>query len=181
MFAVKRRDEEILSPIPVLLTWREDRIAVLFVLYVHNDLSNNSRILSRIFAFQHHRLVYIKPQYRIGPYIVGLILGYLLSSTEATDKYKYTLKFICLGWIISLTLAFSSLFGLYPALQVTFLTELPYTRNRSRYVNYGHRGCLISGLVQTFKDLAEIFPSNHHCVCFLWNEVRWARIEERVF
>lgn len=32
--------------------------------------------------FQHHIELYIKPQYRIGPYIIGLVLGYYLANYQ---------------------------------------------------------------------------------------------------
>ena len=32
--------------------------------------------------FQHHIELYIKPQYRIGPYIIGILLGYYLAKYQ---------------------------------------------------------------------------------------------------
>uniref|UniRef100_A0A183V6L1 Acyl_transf_3 domain-containing protein n=1 Tax=Toxocara canis TaxID=6265 RepID=A0A183V6L1_TOXCA len=66
---------------------------------------------------QHHLLLYIKPQYRIGPYIIGLIAGYLISSYKLDGSVKNTTKFISIGWMVASIFAISSLFGLYPALQ----------------------------------------------------------------
>ncbi|VDK56794.1 unnamed protein product [Anisakis simplex] len=53
---------------------------------------------------QHHRLVYIKPQYRIGPYLIGLLLGYILT-LPCQRNQKYTKKFICIGWTLAVVFA----------------------------------------------------------------------------
>uniref|UniRef100_A0AC34EZC4 Acyltransferase 3 domain-containing protein n=1 Tax=Panagrolaimus sp. ES5 TaxID=591445 RepID=A0AC34EZC4_9BILA len=67
---------------------------------------------------KHHILMYIKPQYRIGPYIVGLLLGYYLAGFQAqTQKKQRSLKFIFTGWTIASLAGFWSLYGLYPCLQ----------------------------------------------------------------
>lgn len=64
--------------------------------------------------------VYIGPQYRIGPYLVGIFLGYVLSGQQnQKDEKPKSLKII-FGWLIAALLALTSLFGLYPALQVNF-------------------------------------------------------------
>ncbi|VDN06105.1 unnamed protein product [Thelazia callipaeda] len=61
-----------------------------------------------------HYITYIGPQYRIGPYIVGILLGYLL---VYMDKIKLSKKNLCCCWIWFGSIGFASLFGLYPALQ----------------------------------------------------------------
>uniref|UniRef100_A0A914YY56 Acyltransferase 3 domain-containing protein n=1 Tax=Panagrolaimus superbus TaxID=310955 RepID=A0A914YY56_9BILA len=67
---------------------------------------------------KHHILMYIKPQYRIGPYIVGLLLGYYLAGFQAqTQKRQRSLKFIFTGWTIASLTGFWALYGLYPCLQ----------------------------------------------------------------
>ncbi|CAD5213208.1 unnamed protein product [Bursaphelenchus okinawaensis] len=66
----------------------------------------------------HHLVIYIKPWYRIGPYIVGILLGYHLAGFQAqTQKKSRSLKFIFVGWTISGAMLFWGLFGVYPALQ----------------------------------------------------------------
>ncbi|VDN55153.1 unnamed protein product [Dracunculus medinensis] len=62
-----------------------------------------------------HRLVYIKPQYRISPYIIGLILGYTLSTHPAEEKRRLSKATITAAWILAIICAFTSLFGIYPA------------------------------------------------------------------
>uniref|UniRef100_A0A915AWV9 Acyltransferase 3 domain-containing protein n=2 Tax=Parascaris univalens TaxID=6257 RepID=A0A915AWV9_PARUN len=65
---------------------------------------------------EHFSQMYIKPQYRIGPYIVGIVLGYYLVQLRNTNV-KYSLKFVALGWIFSTTAGAISVYGLYPVLQ----------------------------------------------------------------
>jgi len=67
----------------------------------------------------HHLVIYIKPWYRIGPYLVGLVLGYHLAgfSNLPQKMRKRTFRFIAVGWIAALLTGFWALFGLYPALQ----------------------------------------------------------------
>uniref|UniRef100_A0A915DY07 Acyltransferase 3 domain-containing protein n=1 Tax=Ditylenchus dipsaci TaxID=166011 RepID=A0A915DY07_9BILA len=67
----------------------------------------------------HHLVIYIKPQYRIGPYIVGLLLGYYLANFhgQTHKKQARSVRFICVGWAIALIAGFWSVFGLYPSLQ----------------------------------------------------------------
>ncbi|VDK73733.1 unnamed protein product [Litomosoides sigmodontis] len=62
---------------------------------------------------EHHRTVYIKPQYRIGSHIVGILLGYYLANNKVILSRR---KLYC-SWLLSIILGFTSLFGLYPALQ----------------------------------------------------------------
>uniref|UniRef100_A0A915PEQ1 Acyltransferase 3 domain-containing protein n=1 Tax=Setaria digitata TaxID=48799 RepID=A0A915PEQ1_9BILA len=62
---------------------------------------------------EHYYTDYTKPQSRIGSYIVGLLLGYHL----ATSDGKLSQRKVLYGWLLSAILGFISLFGLYPSLQ----------------------------------------------------------------
>ncbi|CAI4232982.1 unnamed protein product [Auanema sp. JU1783] len=67
---------------------------------------------------QHHIELYIKPQYRIGPYIVGILLGYYLARYQRQPvKLPRSKQFIVVGWIVGLSCFFWGMYGLYPALQ----------------------------------------------------------------
>ncbi|KHJ75377.1 hypothetical protein OESDEN_25007 [Oesophagostomum dentatum] len=67
---------------------------------------------------QHHIELYIKPQYRIGPYIIGIILGYYLANYQRMAvKPARSAKFVVIGWIVGFLCGFWALFGLYPSLQ----------------------------------------------------------------
>ncbi|KJH48246.1 hypothetical protein DICVIV_05658 [Dictyocaulus viviparus] len=81
---------------------------------------------------QHHIELYIKPQYRIGPYIIGLLLGYYLANYQRQAVKKIRNKvtsttiqlltsiecvYSAVGWLICFLCGFWSLFGLYPSLQ----------------------------------------------------------------
>ncbi|VDM53938.1 unnamed protein product [Angiostrongylus costaricensis] len=67
---------------------------------------------------QHHLELYIKPQYRIGPYIIGLVLGYYMANyqRQAVKTVRST-KFIMLGWLAGFLCGFWALYGVYPSLQ----------------------------------------------------------------
>ncbi|KAJ1374260.1 hypothetical protein KIN20_036912 [Parelaphostrongylus tenuis] len=67
---------------------------------------------------EHHIDVYIKPQYRIGPYIIGLVLGYYLANYQRQAvKPVRSMKVIILGWLTSFIFGFWGVYGVYPALQ----------------------------------------------------------------
>lgn len=68
---------------------------------------------------QHHLVIYIKPWYRIGPYLVGLVLGYHLAGFSCIPQKlrPCSYQFIITGWALSIIAGFWALFGLYPALQ----------------------------------------------------------------
>uniref|UniRef100_A0AC35TZB4 Acyl_transf_3 domain-containing protein n=1 Tax=Rhabditophanes sp. KR3021 TaxID=114890 RepID=A0AC35TZB4_9BILA len=64
----------------------------------------------------HHLIMYIKPWYRISPYIVGLLLGYYLAGLQP-NKSKIQVKYQIIGWGLACLAGFWALFGLYPSLQ----------------------------------------------------------------
>ncbi|KAI6213891.1 Acyltransferase 3 domain-containing protein [Aphelenchoides besseyi] len=66
----------------------------------------------------HHLVIYIKPWYRIGPYIIGLLLGYHLAGFQSqTQKKARSVRFMLCGWTLASVAGFWSLYGLYPSLQ----------------------------------------------------------------
>ncbi|KAF1765663.1 hypothetical protein GCK72_005616 [Caenorhabditis remanei] len=67
---------------------------------------------------QHHLELYIKPQYRIGPYLIGILLGYQLARYQRIPvKPQQSSRYIITMWSIALFGIFFGLYGLYPALQ----------------------------------------------------------------
>ncbi|KAK7497004.1 hypothetical protein BaRGS_00011740 [Batillaria attramentaria] len=60
---------------------------------------------------------YIKPYCRMGPYIVGLIAGYLLY--RCGTKIRMHKVVVVVGWLAATGIAVSSLFGLYDATKFT--------------------------------------------------------------
>uniref|UniRef100_A0A0N5AVL3 Acyl_transf_3 domain-containing protein n=1 Tax=Syphacia muris TaxID=451379 RepID=A0A0N5AVL3_9BILA len=61
---------------------------------------------------------YIKPQYRIGPYIIGLLLGQVLAIYQnSKNKINFSSKAQYLGWLACLALGSWSLFGAYPTMK----------------------------------------------------------------
>uniref|UniRef100_A0A183BMS4 Acyl_transf_3 domain-containing protein n=1 Tax=Globodera pallida TaxID=36090 RepID=A0A183BMS4_GLOPA len=71
---------------------------------------------------KHHLVIYIKPWYRIGPYLVGLVLGFVLAVQSVSPQRKRSedarsFRFVWAGWAMACGAGFWSVFGLYPALQ----------------------------------------------------------------
>uniref|UniRef100_A0A9J2P0Z0 Acyltransferase 3 domain-containing protein n=2 Tax=Ascaris TaxID=6251 RepID=A0A9J2P0Z0_ASCLU len=67
---------------------------------------------------QHHIVMYIKPWYRIGPYIIGLLLGYYIAGVQRlAQKVQRSPHFCVIGWSLASLAGFWAIFGLYPALQ----------------------------------------------------------------
>lgn len=66
---------------------------------------------------QHEVFIYNPPQYRVGAYVIGLCLGYLLSGYREPSGAKLSWQIKCCGWICSLLLGSIAFFGLYPAVQ----------------------------------------------------------------
>uniref|UniRef100_F1KXK3 Nose resistant to fluoxetine protein 6 n=1 Tax=Ascaris suum TaxID=6253 RepID=F1KXK3_ASCSU len=66
-------------------------------------------------------LIYVRPQYRIGPYLVGLITGYILATGERPERKNNSesssKRFMFVGWILSVIGGLWSIYGLIPALQ----------------------------------------------------------------
>ncbi|EFO26886.1 hypothetical protein LOAG_01594 [Loa loa] len=67
---------------------------------------------------EHFVVMYIKPQYRAAPYIIGLLLGHHLAKIQAMKvcNKRHSAIFVTCGWILAIFLAFISVFGLYPVL-----------------------------------------------------------------
>ncbi|VDM46696.1 unnamed protein product [Toxocara canis] len=69
----------------------------------------------------HQTQIYVKPQYRIGSYLVGLITGYILStyeeSTEGEKQAKPSKRFVCIGWIVCAVTGLWPIYGTLPCLQ----------------------------------------------------------------
>ncbi|GBN19093.1 hypothetical protein AVEN_30367-1, partial [Araneus ventricosus] len=59
------------------------------------------------------RILYIKPYARIGPYLVGIVLGYILFRRKEQETRKFGLIALSAGWIIASGLTLACLFGPY--------------------------------------------------------------------
>ncbi|KHN83367.1 Nose resistant to fluoxetine protein 6 [Toxocara canis] len=79
---------------------------------------NQPSIFKGVFM-QHIDAYYIKPQYRIGPYIVGIILGYMLADMQKWKRRRITdrVELQWLLWSVCVVFGFVSLYGFYPVMQ----------------------------------------------------------------
>jgi len=67
---------------------------------------------------QHHMIIYIKPQYRIGPYIIGILLGYqMVRMQKRGDAAALTRRTLIAGWTFAICVGFWIIFGIWPSLQ----------------------------------------------------------------
>ncbi|XP_033327900.2 nose resistant to fluoxetine protein 6 isoform X2 [Megalopta genalis] len=57
--------------------------------------------------------IYDKPWTRLGPYLIGMSMGYFLFKTDC--KIKMTKTTVCVGWLLSSACLLSLLYGLYEA------------------------------------------------------------------
>ncbi|XP_015433658.1 PREDICTED: nose resistant to fluoxetine protein 6-like [Dufourea novaeangliae] len=57
--------------------------------------------------------IYDKPWTRLGPYLIGMAMGYFLFKTDC--KIKMTKTTVCVGWLFSSACLLSLLYGLYEA------------------------------------------------------------------
>ncbi|PAV87480.1 hypothetical protein WR25_18616 [Diploscapter pachys] len=95
-----------------LNTWSmiENNFPPTQLLWKQPDIFNHNFI-------QHHIEIYIKPQFRIGPYIIGILLGYYLACYQRkTIKPERSNNHIAGVWIVGLGCTLGALYGLYPSL-----------------------------------------------------------------
>ncbi|XP_020622131.1 nose resistant to fluoxetine protein 6-like [Orbicella faveolata] len=80
-------------------------------------------------------LVYEKPYCRIAPYLVGMVLGYLLihSKDWRLPTKVHTYIFNMAGWCVAIILALSTLYGEYQV----FRTNNPQPFSRAENITYG--------------------------------------------
>lgn len=57
--------------------------------------------------------IYDKPWTRLGPYFIGMSIGYFLFKTDC--KIKMSKTTVCVGWLLSSACLLSLLYGLYEA------------------------------------------------------------------
>ncbi|OZC11273.1 hypothetical protein X798_01689 [Onchocerca flexuosa] len=93
-----------------------------YVMYFYNmpptQLGWNTPPIYNSNFMEQFAMMYIKPQYRAAPYIIGLLLGDHLAKIQAkelSDK-RHSATFVACGWILAIFFAFISVYGLYPIL-----------------------------------------------------------------
>ena len=79
-------------------------------------------------------LLYIKPWHRVAPYVVGLVLGYILYRFRMPTKPKWYITYPVFAgmWIISGILLVSTLYGLY----FTWHDHFPSTAENVLYITF---------------------------------------------
>ncbi|XP_074595938.1 nose resistant to fluoxetine protein 6-like [Brevipalpus obovatus] len=70
-------------------------------------------VISQEVLNNYYGSIYIKPWCRLGPYVVGIILGYLIQTLE--HKINLKKRYIVLGWISAVTLNAGILLAMIPA------------------------------------------------------------------
>ncbi|MFH4984096.1 hypothetical protein AB6A40_010805 [Gnathostoma spinigerum] len=66
---------------------------------------------------EHYVNIYIKPWHRMGPYLIGIFLGYYLATTDVLVERTRPLTLMLAGWALTILLSFFAIFGLWPVLQ----------------------------------------------------------------
>lgn len=65
---------------------------------------------------EYYGQIYVKPYTRIGPYLIGVGLGYIMFTIEAGHgKIRLSRAANCIGWILAFILNFGILFAMAPA------------------------------------------------------------------
>ena len=79
-------------------------------------------------------LLYIKPWHRVAPYVVGLILGYVLYRFRMPAKSKWYITYPSFAamWVLSGVLLVSTLYGLYPQ----WHGHIPSTAENVLYITF---------------------------------------------
>ena len=80
-----------------------------FAPYAYNYVTNNT---SPDTSYQ--TLLYVKPWHRVTPYIIGLLLGYVLYRFRLTSKHYVNYIVFPILWIVSGICLATTLYGLYP-------------------------------------------------------------------
>lgn len=57
--------------------------------------------------------LYVKPYTRIGPYLIGMLTGYLLFKRKAIGNPKHNLMFLSIGWIFATSITLATVYGMY--------------------------------------------------------------------
>ncbi|KHN76346.1 hypothetical protein Tcan_09921 [Toxocara canis] len=115
---------------------------------------------------------YIQPQYRIGPYMVGLLVGYYLARISmGLSKYCPSKSMFTAGSVCAVVAGFCSLYGSYPLMQVYLMhgfgilaryAMLPFPLT---YAGYGLLwDCFIQILFCYFIALFTLFIAEYPCV-----------------
>ena len=84
---------------------------------------------------QYQNLLYIKPWHRVGPYIVGLLLGYVLYRLRLPTgkQYRYIKYFVfSILWALSAVFLISTLYGLYSS----WHGEIPTKAENVSYITF---------------------------------------------
>ncbi|VDM51323.1 unnamed protein product [Toxocara canis] len=70
---------------------------------------------------ENHIVIYVKPWYRVGPYAMGLLLGYCLAIRQQckSDFFEFRRIQKYAMWATAFVAAVLSMFGIYPSLQVS--------------------------------------------------------------
>ncbi|KAG1681474.1 Nose resistant to fluoxetine protein 6 [Nymphon striatum] len=111
---------------------------------------------------------YIKPYTRIGPYLVGLLLGYILHKTKFDLSIKK--RYVSLGWILAAALNLSVVYGLYHTHPNGDTIKTYYVLSRTAWaigVSWVIFACVhgYGGFVNTFLSWKALIPLSRLTYC----------------
>lgn len=75
------------------------------------------------------KIFYVTPWVRIGPFIIGILLGYILFKCKSNPDFKFNNMYNIVGWYLALFSMGLMLFGLWPNFQANPANHLNKTEN----------------------------------------------------
>ncbi|VDK42432.1 unnamed protein product [Anisakis simplex] len=96
--------------------------------------------------YHHVTSVYIRPEQHISAYVIGLLLGYLLTTLKRESQRNTSLNTrVWLGWLIASSFGFISLFGLYPVIQKLPNVHISSEKFQAYLVHMVHIASVLQG------------------------------------
>ncbi|XP_054713019.1 nose resistant to fluoxetine protein 6-like [Uloborus diversus] len=143
----------VISPLFLVTLWRWPKIgfslvalflfgsaAANFTITYHYDLIaaiNSDSVANLILTLgkfsDYFEKLYIKPYTRIGPYLIGILTGYLLFKAKASNRPKMSTIALSVGWFVASAVTLTCVYGLYHNTPSTLGNSFFNALNRSVY------------------------------------------------
>lgn len=105
--------------VPVIFALASSSVIYIIVMYLTHSFRTS--VMSPT-ATEKENLVYIVAVGRLGPWMMGILVAYLLHLSGGNTT-KMSTKIVSLGWIIAALLFFAVIFGQYPLQQENFTSN----------------------------------------------------------